>query len=85
LFPLTLGGIWRERLRDHLDQLLNQGLKVTNDSSVERYRRALDTLPSDLNIHGLDCTSALERLRASQPKHSPFLLVRRLSGEDNPS
>ena len=85
LFPLTLGGIWRERLRDHLDQLLNQGLRVTNDSSVERYRRALDTLPSDLNIHGLDCASALERLRASQPEHSPFLLVRRLSGEDNPS
>jgi hypothetical protein len=52
---------------------------------VERYRRALDTLPSDLNIHGLDCASALERLRASQPEHSPFLLVRRLSGEDNPS
>ena len=82
LFPLTLGGIWRERLRHHLEQLLHQGLRVMDDTSVERYRHALDTLPSDLNLHGNACAGALDRLRASQPAHSPFLLVRRLNGED---
>lgn len=83
LFPLTLGGIWRERLREHLEQLLDQGLRVIDDTSVERYRQALDTLPSDLHLHGNACAGALERLKASQPAHSPFLLVRRLNGEEH--
>lgn len=83
LFPLTLGGIWRERLRHHLEQLLCQGLRVSDETSVERYRQALDTLPSDLNLHGSACADAWERLKASQPDHSPFLLVRQLNGEDH--
>ena len=50
---------------------------------MERYRQALDTLPCDLHLHGNACAGALERLRASQPAHSPFLLVRRLNGEEH--
>ena len=84
LFPLTLGGIWRERLHKQLEQLLSDGLRLQpeGDACIERYRQALDTLPSDLVLHGAHCTPAMERLRASQPRHSPFCLVRRLNGEE---
>ena len=87
LFPLTLGGLWRERLHRQLDQLLQDGLNpgIGNDAEdcVARYRNALRALPSDLILQGDACAPALERLVASQPRHSPFHVVRRLNGEDS--
>lgn len=83
LFPLTLGGIWRERLRHQLDQLVARGwrIKADHEDCVDRYRQALEALPSDLMIQGVNCQPALQRLQSSQPSHSPFSLVRQLNGE----
>ena len=55
LFPLTLGGIWRERLAQQLERLLNTGLSMANtnhgDEAVERYRDALHAIaPSSLRV-----------------------------------
>ncbi|ABM78597.1 hypothetical protein [Prochlorococcus marinus] len=80
LFPLTLGGIWRERLRRRLDILLDQGFCI-NTSVVDRYRWGLDTLPQDLNLQGSARLEAMQRLSSCQPSHSPFALVRSLNGE----
>ena len=87
LFPLTLGGIWRERLKGQLDQLLqhglNPGIGTDREDCVGRYQNALRALPSDLILQGDACAPALGRLVASQPRHSPFDLVRRLNGEES--
>ncbi len=80
LFPLTLGGIWRERLRRSLDILLDQGFCI-NTSVVDRYRWGLDTLPQDLSLQGSARLEAMQRLLSCQPSHSPFALVRNLNGE----
>ena len=80
LFPLTLGDLWRQRLHRQLQQLLSAGLQVT-DNSVNRYRQSLEQLPQDLFHNGQSRSDAQRRLTASQPKHSPFTLVRALNGE----
>ena len=83
LFPLTLGDLWRQRLLRQLQQLLEAGLEAP-DSCVDRYRNSLEQLPQDL-FHSSDSRSdALRRLRLSQPRHSPFALVRALNGETSP-
>ncbi len=85
LFPLTLGGIWRERLAQQLERLLNTGLSMANtnhgDEAVERYRDALQRLPQDLSLHGEAALRAEARLIRSLPTHSPFVCVRALNGE----
>ncbi|MGB1195926.1 MAG: hypothetical protein ACPG3W_04510 [Synechococcus sp.] len=80
LFPLTLGGLWRQRLDDQLNQLLENGLKASAEM-VERYRQSLDTTPQDLFVNRNSVNDANRRLLASQPPHSPFALVRSLNGE----
>ena len=80
LFPLTLGDIWRQRLHLQLQHQLDAGLQATDDS-VNRYRLALDQLPQDLFHDNQSRPEAHRRLKASQPRHSPFALVRALNGE----
>ena len=80
LFPLTLGDLWRQRLQRQLHQQLESGLQATDDS-VSRYRLSLDQLPQDLCHNSQSRHGALRRLTASQPRHSPFTLVRALNGE----
>jgi len=86
LFPLTLSGLWRERLNHQLEHCLAAGLRPgkgnDGDTVVEQYREALQSLPQDLTVHGADAQKAEARLRGSQPRHSPFLCVRQLNGED---
>ena len=80
LFPLTLGDLWRQRLHRQLNRLLASGLQAS-DASVGRYRLSLDQLPQDL-FHDRDAgRDALGRLMRSQPRHSPFRLVRTLNEE----
>ena len=85
LFPLTLGGIWRERLVEQLERLLFHGLRMASTShgieAVERYRQALEHLPDDLSLHGDAALRAEARLIRSLPRHSPFTCVRALNGE----
>ena len=80
LYPLTLGDHWRQRLDRQLQQQLASGLKATDDS-VSRYRHSLDQLPQDLCHDRGSRNEAYRRLTASQPRHSPFTLVRALNGE----
>ena len=80
LYPLTLGGLWRERLSRSLSTLLEMGLMIDADS-VDRYRAALENLPQDLFLHGPSRDEAWQRLITSQPAHSPFETVRALNGE----
>ena len=85
LFPLTLGGLWRERLGLQLEKLLDAGLRPgqqgDQEDVVSRYRQALEQLPQDLSVQGEACIRAEARLIRCQPRHSPFLSVRRLNGE----
>lgn len=85
LFPLTLGGIWRERLALQLERLLDTGLSTAStshgDEAVERYRDALQRLPQDLSLQGEAALRAEARLIRSLPTHSPFVCVRALNGE----
>ena len=80
LFPLTLGDLWRQRLHRQLHQQLDAGLQATDDS-VNRYCLALEQLPQDLFHDNQSRPDAGLRLKASQPRHSPFALVRALNGE----
>ena len=80
LFPLSLGDLWRQRLLRQLQHLLDAGLEAP-DSSVERYRISLEQLPQDLFHTSSSRSDAQRRLRLSQPRHSPFALVRALNGE----
>ncbi len=82
LFPLTLGDLWRQRLDRQLQQMLASGLKATDDS-VSRYRCSLELLPQDLCHDSGSRNEARRRLTASQPRHSPFMLVRALNGESS--
>ena len=83
LFPLTLGDLWRQRLLRQLQQLLEAGLEAP-DSCVERYRNSLEQLPQDLFHSSGTRSDAQRRLQLSQPRHSPFALVRALNGETSP-
>ena len=78
LFPLTLGGLWRERLSAQLTHLLEHNMRP-NDEAVDRYKRAIEDLPQDLYHNSETRKDAKRRLLASQPTHSPFLLIQRLN------
>ena len=80
LFPLTLGGLWRERLSRSLSTLLEKGL-IIDTESVDRYKAALENLPQDMFLNGPSRDEAWKRLITSQPGHSPFKTVRALNGE----
>ena len=78
LFPLTLGGLWRERLSAQLNHLLEQNMRP-NDDAVDRYKRAIEDMPQDLYHTSVTRTDARRRLLASQPSYSPFLLIQDLN------
>lgn len=79
LFPLMLSGVWRERLlRASRELPSGASLAPGGAAALERYRRALEQLPLDLSHHGSRCAEAWRRLRAGQPRSSPFRLVERL-------
>ena len=70
LFPVLIGGIWRERLLRRVQQLGSAA-----DPWLEPYRNALLTLPHDGSSHGDAAKGAKERPQACQPLNSPFVLV----------
>ena len=78
LFPLTLGGLWRERLSAHLDQLLEHSMRP-NEEAIDRYKIAIEQMPQDLYHTSDTRKDAKRRLLASQPSHSPFLLIQDLN------
>ena len=80
MFPLTLGGLWRERLGGQLDHLLNNNMRP-NDEAVDRYKEAIEEMPQDLYYNSESRKDARRRLLASQPRHSPFLLIQHLNQE----
>ena len=77
LFPLLLGGAWRERLSRCAHTLRTQ-LPASHQAAVDRYLEALNQLPLDVSLHGRNAEQAWQRLRSSQPSSSPFLLVQHL-------
>jgi hypothetical protein len=74
LFPVLMGGIWRERLLRRVNQLGS-----ATDPWLEPYRQALHDLPHDGSLHGSAAASAQQRLLACQPLNSPFVLVQQLA------
>ena len=80
LFPLTLGGLWRERLSAQLNALLECKMRPA-DQAIDRYERALEEMPQDLYHNSETRQDAKRRLLASQPSHSPFLLIHHLNQE----
>ena len=80
LFPLTLGGLWRERLSAQLNHLLDHNMRP-NDEAVDRYKVAIEEMPQDLYHNSETRKDARRRLLASQPRHSPFLLIQHLNQE----
>ena len=78
LFPLTLGGLWRERLSTQLDHLLEHNMRP-RDETVDRYKRAIEEMPQDIYHNSETRKDARRRLLASQPRHSPFLLIQDLN------
>ncbi|MEB3296871.1 MAG: hypothetical protein VKL23_04985 [Cyanobacteriota bacterium] len=82
LFPVLLGGIWRERLEQRAGHLAAAGqLPAAHGQALERYRQALAQLPLDLALHGQAARDAHQRLRGCQPLHSPFLLIQQLQNQ----
>jgi len=79
LYPVLMGGIWRERLIQRTAQLEGQAGRW-----LEPYRHALLNLPHDGSLHGAAAAAARNRLLECQPRSSPFALVQRLSAEGRP-
>ncbi|MFN9991392.1 MAG: arginine repressor, partial [Cyanobacteriota bacterium] len=76
VFPVLLGGIWRERLLKRSQRVLATApLGEGQRRTLEGYQRALGALPYDGFLQGAGAAQALERLRACQPSSSPFVLV----------
>ena len=73
LFPVLLGGIWRERLLRRSRALVGQG-----GEAQDRYQQALAELPHDGSLHGEAAQRAQQRLLGCQPSNSPFELVNAL-------
>ena len=78
LFPLTLGGLWRERLSAQLDHLLEHSMRP-NEEAIDRYKIAIEQMPQDLYHTSDTRKDAKRRLLASQPSYSPFLLIQDLN------
>lgn len=83
LFPLLLGGIWRQRLLNET-QRCEPLCGADHAKALQRYRLALDQLPLDLSHHGAGRAEAWRRLRACQPQSSPFRLVQHIGGGPAP-
>ena len=79
LFPVLMGGIWRERLLRRVNQL-----GAAADPWLEPYRQALQELPHDGSLHGTAAASAKQRLLTCQPLSSPFVLVQQLAQPAQP-
>jgi hypothetical protein len=79
LFPVLMGGIWRERLLRRVNQL-----GAAAGAWLEPYRQALQHLPHDGSLHGTAAASAKQRLLACQPLSSPFVLVQQLAHPAQP-
>ena len=73
LFPVLMGGIWRERLLRRVNQV-----GAAADPWCEIYGQALMDLPHDGSLHGCAAKAAQQRLLSCQPLNSPFLLVEAL-------
>lgn len=79
VFPVLLGGIWRERLLRRCQSVLATApLGEGQRQALEGYERALGALPYDGFLQGAGAAQALERLRACQPSSSPFVVVGQL-------
>ena len=79
LYPVLMGGIWRERLIKRANKLENQAGRWLGP-----YRQALLCLPHDGSPYGAAAASARERLLACQPSSSPFALMQQLKAEGRP-
>ncbi len=80
LFPVLLGGIWRERLLQRCKNLEeNTPLPAEHRQALATYRRAIEELPHDGNLFGPEADHARSRLLRCQPNSSPFTLVHQLS------
>ena len=79
LFPVLMGGIWRERLLRRVEQL-----GAAAAPWLEPYRQALHDLPHDGSLHGSAAASAQQRLLACQPLSSPFVLVKQFTPPEQP-
>ena len=77
LFPVLLGGIWRERLLQRCRELMEAASTGAGEhrQALERYRQALEALPLDLGLHGSTAQAGKERLMASRPTNTPFVLL----------
>lgn len=76
LYPVLMGGIWRERLIQRATQHQRQA-----GDWLTPYRQALLSLPHDGSPHGAAAAAARERLLQCQPRSSPFALMQQLSSE----
>ncbi|MBM5784283.1 MAG: hypothetical protein FJ076_05430 [Cyanobacteria bacterium K_DeepCast_35m_m1_288] len=79
LFPVLMGGIWRERLLRRVNQLGTAAAPWR-----EPYRQALHDLPHDGSLHGSAAANAQQRLLACQPLSSPFVLVQQFTPPAQP-
>jgi hypothetical protein len=77
LFPLMLGGVWRERLLagSRALELDVENLGEEHRVALDRYRNALEGLPLDISHHGCSLPDAWRRLLATLPAASPFLVL----------
>ncbi len=80
LFPLMLGGVWRQRLLacSHALEREVGGFTAHHGLALSRYRCALETLPLDVSHHGRSLPDAWRRLLACLPEASPFLVLSEL-------
>lgn len=80
LFPVLLGGIWRERLLKRCTLIEESTtMEPAHAEALQSYRRALLELPFDGSAFGAAALAARARLLRCQPKSSPFVLVGQLN------
>ena len=79
LYPVLMGGIWRERLIKRAAQLEREA-----GCWLSPYREALLALPHDGSLHGIAATEARALMLQCQPRSSPFALIQQLSAEAPP-
>lgn len=79
LYPVLMGGIWRERLIKRAAQLEREA-----GCWLSPYSEALLALPHDGSLHGVAATEARARMLLCQPRSSPFALIQQLSAEAPP-
>ena len=79
MFPVLLGGIWRERLQRRCELVLTSApLDPGQRQGLERYLEALDGLPFDGFHQRTSAVAAMQRLKTCQPESSPFAVVQHL-------